>query len=424
MSKASRNAPNMPRPAPAWRAAASLLADAAFRRAWWTGVIVGTVRWLEFLAISLYVLHETGSAFLVAFFIFLRMLPVALLGAVAGAAAERFSPRRLLLVLLALGVASSVAQAMLAIAGMLQLWQVAAGVLMNGLLWAVDLPLRRTMMGEIAGTQRIAAAMALDTATNNATRMLGPGLGGLLLQTSGIHGAFLLGSVLYALAFGLVLGLRLAERAEHAGGFRLLTHLLEGFRIIGRDRSLTGTLTVTVIFNTLAWPTTAMVPVIGEHYLGLAAFPIGLLVSADGLGALIGAIAVVVAARPRHYRAIYLQGVVLYALGAMLFAFCPWPFVSGFLLIAIGAGNACFASMQATIVFLTAPPAARPRVMGVLAVCIGSSALGFVQIGVLSSLVGAQVATILSSLAAIVALAAAMAIWPEIRSGARPPAGA
>ncbi|MBM3490666.1 MAG: MFS transporter [Alphaproteobacteria bacterium] len=406
---------------PPGRAALSLLADRAFRRIWLTGVIVGTIRWLEFLAVSLYVLHATGSAFQVAFFTFLRLLPVALLGAVAGAVAERVSARRVLLWLLALGVGTSAGQALLAAGGALQLWHVAAGALLNGLFWATDLPLRRTMLGEIAGPQRTAAAMALDTATNNATRMLGPVLGGLLLETGGIEGGFLLGALLYAVALGLIAGLSRRERVDRASGMRLLARLIEGFRLVGRDPAMVGTLAVTVIFNLLAWPTTALVPVIAEHDLGLSAFLVGLLVSADGLGALAGALLMATLVRPRQFRAVYLGGVAFYAIGTLLFAFSPWPVLSGLLLVLVGAGNASFASMQATIVFLSAPAAARPRVMGVLAVCIGSSAFGFALIGLLASQVGAQAAIVLCSLGALLALALAALAWPAIRPGAPPP---
>jgi predicted MFS family arabinose efflux permease len=251
--------------------------------------------------------------------------------------------------------------------------------------------------------------------------MLGPGLGGLLLESVGIEGGFLLGALLYAVAYRLIGGLGRAERPDRVPGAQLLARLIDGFRLVRRDPALVGTLAVTLIFNLLAWPTTALVPVIAEHDLGLSAFLVGLLVSSDGLGALIGAIAMAVLARPRQFRGIYLGGVALYALGSLLFAFSPWPVLSAVLLVVVGAGNASFASMQAAIVFLSAPPAARSRVMGVLAVCIGSSAFGFAQIGLLASLVGAQAAIVLCSLATLLALALAALAWPAIRPGAPPP---
>jgi hypothetical protein len=183
------------------------------------------------------------------------------------------------------------------------------------------------------------------------------------------------------------------------GRFRIFSRVLEGFRIVARDRALVGTLAVTVIFNVLAWPATSMVPVIGEAQLGLSAFPIGLIMSADGLGALLGAILVATRARPLHFRGCYVFGVALYLVATAFFAL----------------GNSCFATMQATIVFLSAPIAARPRIMGVLSVCIGTAPLGFLHIGWLASLLGPQTALLVLCAEGALALALSLAIWPELR---------
>ena len=366
----------------------SLLGEDAFRRVWLTGTLIGTIRWIEFLVTGVYVFETTGSAVQVAMMTMLRMIPMPLLGAFAGAIAERVSRRSLLLGVLTIGLVVSGLQAWLAWTGRLELWHVALGAVVNGTIWAIDLPVRRTMLGELAGAGRTAAAMGLDAATNNATRMLGPGVGGLLLEATGIHGAFLLGAVLYVGGLLLLSGLRLQEGIEIGGPLRILERIREGLRFVRRDRALVGTLAVTVVFNVFAWPATAMVPVIGEERLHLSAFPIGLLMSADGLGALIGAVAVAQGARPALFRGLYLSGVALFAAASLVFALSPWAMLSGAAQIAAGFGGACFATMQATIVFLSSPAAVRARVMGVLSVCIGTAVFGFLHLGLLAHWLG------------------------------------
>ncbi|BBK44386.1 MFS transporter [Allostella vacuolata] len=393
----------------------SLLGEAAFRRVWLVGSLVGTVRWIEFLVVGVYVLDLTGSPVQVALLTMLRMLPMPLLSAFAGAIAERFSRRRLLLAILATGMLVSLLQAWLAWAGSLELWHVAAGVLVNGAIWAIDMPVRRTMLGELAGPGRTAGAMGLDAATNNATRMLGPGAGGLLLEMAGIHGAFLLGAGLYGVGLVLLYRLPREEALPEAGGARIFARIAEGVRAVADDRALTGTLAITVVFNVFAWPATAMVPVIGEQQLHLTAFPIGLLMSADGMGALIGAVLVAQGARPPMFRGLYLAGVALFACASLVFALSPWPVLSGAAQVAAGAGSACFATMQATIVFLSAPPAVRSRVMGVLSVCIGTAVLGFVHLSLLAHWLGGPAAVLVTSAAALAALAAVALVWPEVR---------
>jgi MFS family permease len=393
----------------------ALLADDAFRRVWLIGAASGTVRWLELLATSVYAFEVTRSPFQVALLLVVRMLPMPILGAFAGALAERFSRRMLLSVIITAGLIGSALQAWLAYAGLLELWHVQLGAALNGVIWAIDMPVRRTMLGELAGPERTAPAMALDTATNNATRMLGPGVGGLLLETSGIDGAFALGAALYVAALLLLAGLKIEAAPERMGGFRILSRVLEGLRIVARDRALVGTMAVTVIFNVLAWPATSMVPVIGEEQLHLSAFPIGLLMSADGLGALIGAVLVAMGARPPHFRGLYVSGVALYLVATAGFALSPWPLLSGALQVGVGIGNSCFATMQATIVFLCAPIAARPRIMGVLSVCIGTALIGFLHIGWLADLLGARTALLVLCAEGSLALALSLVIWPELR---------
>ena len=396
----------------------SLLVDDAFRRVWLTGTLIGTIRWIEFLVVGVYVFDVTGSALQVALMTLLRMLPMPFLSAFAGALAERLSPRGLLLGVLVCGVVVSLGQGWLAWSGRIDLWHIAVGAGINGVFWAIDMPLRRTMLGELAGPGRTAAAMGLDAATNNATRMLGPGVGGLLLEVTGIYGAFLLGAALYVCGIVLLSGLKTVPNADRGGPFRLIERIVEGLRFIRNDRALVGTLAITVIFNVLAWPATSMVPVIGEEELHLSAFPIGLLMSADGFGALIGAVLVARGARPARFRAIYLGGVGTFACASIVFSLSPWPLLSGLAQMFAGLGGACFATMQATIVFLSASPMVRARVMGVLSVFIGSAVIGFVHIGLLAHWLGGAEAVLVSSIETLVALGFAVWLWPEIRPGA------
>src|SRR6056297_3139480 len=177
----------------------SLLNDFQFRHVWMAGALVGVMRWLDVLAVGVYTHQVTGDPLMVAVMLFLRMLPMLLLGAVIGAWAERVN-RKFLLVF---GVSSiALLYAVLgtfAYTDTITLWHVGAGAAVSGIFWAMEMPVRRTMMGEVAGTERLGAAMGLESSTNNFTRMLGPSVGGMLLEFVGLHGAYYLGVLLYAI---------------------------------------------------------------------------------------------------------------------------------------------------------------------------------------------------------------------------------
>src|SRR3712207_5262610 len=142
-----------------------LFAVPDFRRLWGVGLVVFVVRWLETLAISLFVYNATGSAFLVAMMTMLRLLPMGLLGAFLGAWAERVEPRTGLLAIVLSSLLTSLALAVLAQAGALAVWHLAVASLVNGLAWAADNPVRRLAIGQVAGGARMGQAMSVDVGT-------------------------------------------------------------------------------------------------------------------------------------------------------------------------------------------------------------------------------------------------------------------
>ena len=400
---------------PAADNALALFRNRQFLLLWLAGACASTVRWLEMLATAVFVFEITRSPFTLATLIALRMLPLALFGALAGVLAERWDRRRLQLIGLALMVMLSGLQAWLVLNGLIQLWHVALGAFLNGVFWTTDMPARRTLLGDAAGPERIGAAMSFDSVTGNGTRMLGPLLGGLLLATLGLGGTFVLGAALYLAALLAVYRLPPPPAAGPTGGDSLWASLTDGLRYVRGNRELTGTLLITLVFNLWAFPFVSMVPVLGKEIYGLGPLAVGVLASMEGLGAFSGAIAIGLLAQPRHYHKLYLLGSAGLLVAVMLLALAPGFAVAAPLLVAAGLCSAGFASMQATLTFLAAPAAVRRRVMGVLSVCIGVGPIGFLHIGALAQWLGAPGALAVSSVEGLLALALVYRFWPQVR---------
>jgi MFS family permease len=396
-------------------AAAPLLADPAFLRVWLTGGIAGVLRWLELLAISIYVLEVTGSPFLVALMTFLRMAPMFLFGIPAGALADRHDRKQLLLFgLLVLAGAAGVL-AFLAVQGGIALWHIGLGTFLNGMFWASEFPVRRIMLGEIAGVARLSRAMALESATSNATRMIGPALGGVLIQMIGLYGVFALEAALYLACAVLVLPVSYRAAGAGGSGASLLAMLREGWRFARGERLIMGALAVTVIVNLWGFAYITMVPVIGELALGLSPVLIGVLMSTEGLGAVIGALLVARYDRPRQYTRIYTGSSAAFLLGVLAFALSTWFPLSLALILFCGIGIAGFAVMQSTITFLAAPAPVRSRIMGLVTVAIGAGPIGMLYVGVLADWLGASAAVVVLALQGLIALGLAAWYWPELR---------
>ena len=366
------------------------------------------------LAVGLFAYQATGSAFLVAMLGMLRILPMGLFGAVLGVVAERVEQRSALLAIVLASMATSVVLGVLAVAGVLAVWHLAVASFVNGAAWAADNPVRRMMIGQVVGAPRMGAAMSADVGSNNATRMLGPALSGLIFAAVGVEGAFFVSAALYLVALRAALALRARSGRATAGGQGVLARIGEGLAVVRAHPGLQGALAVTVVFNVFAWPFTSLVPVVGQDHLGLGPEAIGLLASMDGVGALAGAVLFALWARPAHYARCYLGGVALYLAAIGVFGLSSRPVLSGAALLLAGFGQAGFAIMQATLVYQLSPPEARARVLGLLSVCIGIGPVGFLHLGLLADAVGAAPACAITAAEGLLALALTRRLWRRI----------
>ena len=392
----------------------ALLSSRDFRNVWLAGAMAGTVRWLDMLAVSVYVLAITGSPFLVALMFVLRMVPLFLFGVLAGALAETMDRRKLLIASLGFLAAVYAVLAWLAWVGTLELWHLGIGVFLGGVLWALELSVRRTMIAEIAGMDRIGPAMGLDASTNSFTRMLGPFVGGLVFELTGLYATLALGAALFALAAILLIFVdygRVGARERTP----VLGTIVDGLRFVRRSRVIVATLAVTIIFNLCGFSFISMVPVIAKEELGLSPFPTGILMSAEGCGAFLGCLLIAFFAHPRRFRQMYVGGAGLYLCCIIIFALSPYFALSLPVLWIAGFGVAGFAAMQSALIISSAPPEMRTRVMGVLSMCIGFAPIGMLFVGVLANQLGAVTGVLILSSLGVLAMIGTMIAWPEMR---------
>jgi len=375
------------------------------------GLALSIVRWLEMLALALFAYQLTGSAFVVAMLTMLRMLPMSLFGALIGAAADRLDRRRALALVVATSMTVALALVILSSLGVIAVWHLAVASFVNGIGWASDHPVRRMMIGDAVGTERVGSALSIDAATNNGTRVIGPMLSGLLLAEHGITSVFLFSLALYAAA--LVAALRIGMRGKSAGARRVsfIGSIHESLAWLHANGRLTGVFVMTIIFNIFGWPATSMVPVIGTDYLELGPKGVGLLASCDGVGGLLGALLIAGLARAAWYGRIFVAGVAFYLVMVMLFASAPVVPLAAAALFLGGTFNAGFAVMQATLVYRGAPVEMRARLLGLISVCIGTAPIGLLYLGFLAELLTPRAATVALAAQGVLAMLLTRRYW-------------
>jgi MFS family permease len=384
-----------------------------FWRLWYVGLIISTVRWVETVAVGVVVYQRTDSAFLVSMVTMLRVLPMGLFGVFLGALAERFDRGKTLLLVVLLMGATSVVLVILDRTGQLEIWHLAFASFVSGCGWCTDNPVRRVMIGEVVGREKMGTAMSLDVGASNVSRMIGPVIGGFLLAWSGIGGAFVLSALMYCTALFAVVTVR-SRIPRATGSGAVLTRIAEGLALVHADKRLVGVLVVTVIFNVFGWPFTGMIPVIGRDHLNLGPEGVGLLATMDGMGAFVGVLLAALWLTPGWYGRTYLGGVACYLVTVVMFALVQSPALAGAALLATGLAGAGFMTMQTTLVYLAAPPDMRSRILGVLTVCIGTGPIGFLWLGWLADRIGAHNATATTGVLGLLAMAATWRWWKEI----------
>ncbi|MBM3532239.1 MAG: MFS transporter [Alphaproteobacteria bacterium] len=393
-----------------------LLREGPFRLAWVIGGLAGLMRWLDMLAVGVYVFEVTASPLLVALITLARLMPM-LAGAFIGALAERVPLRRMLLIMLGSITAVYAVLAMLAFAGWLAIWHIGIGAVLVGLYWASEMSVRRTLLGEIAGTERLGAAMGLDWAAVNSTRLIGPLAGGIIYAQFGISAIFLVGAVMFGLSTLMALALRAGTIARGKSAKSVLANIADGLRFAAARPAIMGILAVTVVMNGLAFPYSSMVPVIGKDVLNAAPAAVGLLTSAEGVGALVGSFILAQVVRPAWYGRTFVLGSAACLFGAMIFGLSTSYAFSLVILVGLGLGSAAFATMQSTMMLTFAPPDQRSRMMGVLSSTIGTGQIGYLHMGVLADHLGAPWAVAISMAEGLLLLALCVKFWPALWRG-------
>lgn len=350
------------------------------------------MRWLETLALGVFVYDLTESAFLVGFVGFLRMAPMLVLGAFIGAFADRAN-RRAILALTNLTLAGVyLTLGFLIIADRIELWHVSLGAFIAGVVWATDFPVRRAMIADTVPADRVSSAFGVDMASSNFSRVIGPIVGGAFLQEIGMQAVYFLGTGLFIVASGLAFSM-LIIRKEPALATRTPSttstyDLRPGIKHIVGDSVLLVTIIITITMNLFAFPYQQMVPVLGAEKLMIEPVYIGLLFSVEGLGATLGALTIAAAAQPRHFTRVYtyaslgfLAIIAAFAINSYYWLALPLLFIGGF-------GMSGFGTMQSIIVVSSTRPEMRGRVLGVLAVAIGSGPIGALHVGWLATQIG------------------------------------
>jgi predicted MFS family arabinose efflux permease len=320
---------------------------------------------------------------------------------------------RVLLGTQALGLATALALTAVFASGRGAYWPLVALEVLFGVLWALDFPARRTALYSLVGPSRVATAVSLETVSMQLAKMAGPVLAGIGLARLGPAACYAAVAVLYGagLAVSIGLGPRLQVAVRPAAASAAAT-LVAGIRVAWREPTVRAVLAITVFMNVLVFPYQPLLAVLAREVLAAGPEWLGALVAADGLGSLVGAL--VIASRRGFvpHRRIFAGAVLLAPVLLAALAGSRWRWASIGVLVVMGAAESGFATMQSTLVLLSAPEDRRGAAMGILSACIGTQPLGALWLGFLATAIGVAGAIGVNGVLAFAAIApVAVALW-------------
>lgn len=334
-------------------------------RLFFTGQFISLVgTWLQSVSQGWLVYNLTNSKGLLGVVSSTSSLPILLLCVFTGVIADRVNKRNLIMVTQACAAALAFTLAMLVKTGTVTIYHIIGLAFLLGIVQAFDVPSRQSFVVEMVGKEDLSTAIALNSATFNSARILGPALAGIVIAHFGIEVSFFLNSASF---LPVILGLGMmrvspVRRMEHEPMAR---QLLEGFRFVIRHKVIRALLVNTATVSIFAMPYAVLMPIFARDILHAGPKGLGYLVSSIGAGALTGAAVLSSLGDFRAKSRLLFAGTLTFGLAITLFSFSKTLWLSMALLVCAGWGMMTNLALTNTLIQTYCPDDVRGRVMSV-----------------------------------------------------------
>lgn len=388
-----------------------------FRRFFLAQFVTLVCGWMHTVAQSWLVLQLTDSPFRLGLIGTLQFGPILLFSVVSGAVADRVPKRRLLMATQTTLALLALALAALVVSGHVRYWHVAAVAMLGGVAAAFDGPARQSFMAEMVGKADLVNAVALNSASFNAARIVGPAVAGVLIAQFGVVPSFVINAVGL-----LVMAVALATLAERARASRRDTTMLqeigEGVRYAARTPMIRLLLGLLFVVSITVFNFTVYVPLLARHVLGLGAEGFGFLMAALGVGAVAGALTVGMrrGAEPPLSTLMIAAAITLGALVALSAA--RHVAVAVVLLFIVGLAGLFLVASCNTRLQLAAPDELRGRILSLYTLVWGGVfPIGAFCVGAISEGWGVSTAFFVQGMAGFTGLALLVLWWRQRQPG-------
>jgi MFS family permease len=396
-----------------WRDTFAALKHRNFRLFFFGQLVSLIGSWMQNTAQGWLVYQLTGSKVLLGTVAAVGSLPMLLLSVWGGSVADRHSKRTVVLFTQAGMMVLAFLFAGLVWSGQIRPWQILVLAALGGVAMAFDMPARQAFMVEMTSREDLMNAVSLNSSIVNGARVVGPAVAGFLMAQVGLTWCFFLNGLSFiAVLAGLWL-MRLPKFVPPAKPASTGRHMLEGFAYVAGHRRVRILLVLFAVVGVFGWSYSVLLPAYATDILHVGEGGYSALLSANGLGALLGALTVATFGNRIRPRVMILGGLWVFAAMLLLLAWVRWFPLALVCLLVGGWGMLLYFATTNTLMQTLVSDAMRGRVMGIWALVFGGMMpVGGLESGFLSHAVGIPWTV---AVGALVCAAAGLVTWLVVR---------
>lgn len=382
----------------------------------WAGQAVSTAgRMITMVVLPYQVYVLTGDLLTVGALSLVQLVPI-LMFALGGGAIADAADRRRMLIAVQVGLAgTSLALVLIALMPDPSIVAIFFVAFVYAGLSALDEPARASAVPRLVPAHRLTAAISLNQLMFNASAVVGPAIGGIVLATAGVAAAYAIDMVTFGVAILTLLVMAPIPPAPGAPRPSLTT-ILEGLRFAARRREVLATFVVDINAMVFGMPR-ALYPALALDVFAVGPAGVGLMASASGLGALVAAVLSGWTVDVRHPGLAVLGAVAVWSLGIVGFGLATFSFPLALLCLAIAAGaDVISAVLRSSIVQQLTPDALRGRVSSIhVLVVTGGPRIGDAEASAVATLIGPAGSVVVGGLLSLAGVGLISLVLPEFR---------
>ena len=351
--------------------------------------LIGT--WMQNVAIGWMVYRMTHSAAMLGIVGFASQIPSFVITPFSGVLADRWNKYRVILICQALAMLQALALAALTLSGRITIWQVAALGMTLGIISSLEIPTRHAFLVEMVERKEdLSNAIALNSLTFNAARLIGPPIAGFLIGMWSEGICFLVNALSYIAVIWALCLMRITIRPHILNSGQPLQELKAGIAYTFGSSPRRSILLLVGLMSLIAMSQSVLMPIFARDILGGGPHTLGFLVGSVGLGALIGA--AYLASRKNSVRMLNIIPVAagIFGIALILFSFSRLLWVSVVLLLFAGIGLMSHMVVSNTMLQMITEDSKRGRVMSFYTMAfMGMATFGTLLGGTMASRFGA-----------------------------------